>query len=506
MIQPSVDEDNRISDQNPRGSRAEINQFAKDDLATADAHLLEQARTDPAVFCSYVLKDEETGASIQTAPLQEEWHDAATQHTRVLIWAHIEAGKTQQMSIGRALFDLGINPNLRIVIVSNTDGQAQKIGATIGRYIEHSPELRAVFPNLRRAKKLPWTSHQLTVERQGNPKDPSIRSCGVHGNILGARIDRLIVDDILDYENTNSAHQRDELKRWFQATLEGRLTKNARVLVVGTAWNVDDIMHTWAKNPLWTCLRYPVMDSDGEPTWSARWSRERIEEKRQALGVIEFHRQLMCTARSGNESRFKLEWINQCLARGDGRGVTYALDHVPSGYATFTGVDLGVSVKDGSDVTCIFTIIVHPDETREVLCIEAGRWAGPEIVRRIIQAHYRYHSIVLVENNAAQDFIVQFTKAQSAVPVRAFTTGRNKINPLFGLESLATELANGKWVIPSRGGVATDPEIIKWVSEMLYYDPEAHSGDRLMAAWFAREGARATKPRGRQGALDIVSR
>jgi hypothetical protein len=28
------------------------------------------------------------------------------------------------------------------------------------------------------------------------------------------------------------------------------------------------------------------------------------------------------------------------------------------------------------------------------------------------------------------------------------------------------------------------------VKEVLYYDPKEHTGDRLMASWFAREGAR----------------
>jgi hypothetical protein len=30
--------------------------------------------------------------------------------------------------------------------------------------------------------------------------------------------------------------------------------------------------------------------------------------------------------------------------------------------------------------------------------------------------------------------------------------------------------------------------------EMLFYSPEAHTGDRLMASWFAREGARSFAP------------
>jgi hypothetical protein len=75
--------------------------------------------------------------------------------------------------------------------------------------------------------------------------------------------------------------------------------------------------------------------------------------------------------------------------------------------------------------------------------------------------------------------------------VRAFTTGRNKLSPEYGVESLAAELAAGMWAIPcARGTKETHPQIGEWIAEMLYYDPATHTGDRLMASWIAREAAR----------------
>ena len=150
---------------------------------------------------------------------------------------------------------------------------------------------------------------------------------------------------------------------------------------------------------------------------------------------------------------------------------------------------LAVQRKDASDLTCLFTIAVDAYGNRHVLNVESGKWSGPVIVQKINQAHVRYQSIVWVENNAAQDFIIQFATAGSAVPIRAFTTGRNKAHPEFGVEGIATEMCNGKWVIPNHDGVMHH-EVQAWVDEMLYYDPAAHTGDRLMASWFAREGAR----------------
>jgi hypothetical protein len=165
-----------------------------------------------------------------------------------------------------------------------------------------------------------------------------------------------------------------------------------------------------------------------------------------------------------------------------------------------------VQQKDGSDETCLFTIAVDPRGTRSVLNVETAKISGPEIVQKIIQTQMRYQSIVIVENNAAQDFIVQFARGQFAVPIIPFTTGRNKAHPEFGIESLAAEMAGGKWIIPASGGLPVHPETQQWVQEMLYYLPSSHTGDRLMASWFAREGARLGTIRMETGRLDSMSR
>lgn len=475
--------------------------------AADEAHAM-LARHDASAFASYVLRDEETGAPILQSPIHNEWHALADQHKRLLIWAHVEAGKTTQLSIARVLWELGRNHNLRICVCSNTHGQAAKVCLTLAKYIENSPELHRVFPTLAPARNMPWTMGAFYVQRETRAKDPSVMTCGLHGNILGTRIDLLILDDILDYEISVSARQRKDLYDWYHSTLEGRLTRNARAICIGTAWHRDDLMHQFAKVPAWKSRRYPVLDAEGQPTWPARWPMHRILEKKETLGnALEFSRQLLCIARSDEDSRFKRAWVDAALKRGDGKDMTYALTQVPPGFATFTGVDLGVRTTSNADLTAMFTIVVHPNGDREVLSCEAGRWAGPEIVSRIIDIHQRYGSIVIVENVAAQEFILQFVRKLSAVPVKPFTTTGTAIrHPQFGLESLATEMANGKWIIPSKNGKA-HPELEAWIGEMLYYDPLGHPGDRLMASWFAREGARMSlRSRAGRAKLDLLTR
>ena len=463
----------------------------------------ELARLHPALFAAVVLKDERTGKHIKMAPTHTSWHALASMHDRLLIWAHPESGKTQNLSVARTLYELGKDPNLRVAIVSNTHTQAEKVVSNIARYIEGSAELHRIFPKLQKHE--PWSSTQLFVKRVTYSKDPSVQAYGVHGNVLGARIDLLILDDILDYENTRTAANRKDLWDWYHSSLAGRLTSNGRIICVGTAFHPDDTLHRLGAIPTWNAYRYPVLDHNGQPRWPEAWPLDRIERRKVELGPLEFARQMLCVARDDSSSRFKQEWIDVALKRGEGRSLAYGLGSVPAGCKVYTGVDLAVQRHSAADWTVLFTILRHPDGTREVLGIDRGRWSGPEIITRIFDAHKRYQSICVVENNSAQDFIVQFAQHQGAGFIRPTTTGRNKANPEFGIETIATEMAAGKWIIPNQGG-RVDPALDPWMSEMLYYDPATHTGDCLMASWFATQGIRFGEIRAEVGRLDLTSR
>jgi hypothetical protein len=473
-------------------------------LRALEGHV-RMARMDPNAFCQVVLQDEVTGEPIRQAPMHRAWHSLISEYDRLVIWSHVESGKSQQVAVSRVLWELGCDPTLRIAIVSNTSGQASKIVRTLARYIERSERLRWVFPGLEPST--PWTNTQLAVKRLFVAKDPSIQACGVHGSILGSRLDRIILDDVLDYENCRTPKARQDLWDWYHATLAGRMTKRGRVSVIGTAFHPEDLLHRFARQPGWKAVRYPVVDDQsGESRWPSRWPRERIERWREQNGPLEYARQLLCIARDDTEARFKREWIDRCTARGAGQTLSAYLPSVPFGCRVITGVDLAVQQKDSSDWTVLFTILVHANGDRQVLDVQRGRWSGPEIVQRIIDVHKRYQSLVIVENNAAQDFLVQFARGASAVPIRAFTTGRNKAHPEFGVESIAAEMASAKWIIPNSPPGTFTKDIQAWMTEMLYYDPSAHTGDCLMASWFAREGVRMGEIKAQTGHFDISAR
>lgn len=497
---PSGEESPRGGRGGAGGERARKKALTKAaaELAPAMARLAEVSRTDPAVFCQYVLRHEQTGKPITLAPMHVEWHDMLDAHERVVLWTHTESGKTNGLSVGRVLWEIGRNPNIRILILSSAASASKRIVKTLKTYIENSPEYRAVFPHVRPDKSDTtglWRADAFHVIRSTISKDPTVQASGFEGAILGARYDLIIIDDYLTPENTYSEHLREKYHSWLKSTIEGRRTDNARLWFIGNAWHHDDAMHRYAKEPATASRKYPVRDAEGRSSWPEVWSEARIEKEIANRGPIEARRSLFCDPVADAERRFKAAYIIRALREGNGLELAHAgLAHVPPGYRTITGVDLGATKKKKSDLTSLVTIAVEERTgRRQILDVVSGKMSGPEIVEAIKEAHRLFQSLVVVESNAQQAYIKQFVEDSSAVPVRAFYTGKNKADPTFGLESIAIEMSAGKWVIPNHGGTlegTIDPEVLALINEMLRYDPRSHTGDRLMALWFAREGIR----------------
>jgi hypothetical protein len=445
------------------------------------------ARHDVNAFIEYVMKDEETGALLRQADLHRTWHALLDRHSRLICWASIASGKTQSISIGRTLFELGRDPSLRVVIASNAEKQAEKIVRSIAQYIERSAELHEVFPNLRPST--PWNQSMLTVERSGIAKDPSVQATSIHGNILGARTDLLILDDVLDYENCRTPLQREDLIGWVHNALLGRLSAKGRVVVIGVAQNKEDLMHVLAARPLWQAYRFAVEDRFGNPRWPERWPIERIEKMRATLSPSEGWRQLDCAARSDEHAVIQEAWIEVALRNGEmatplqvHQGESCLLN-VPKPWRTVVGVDLAFSQKAHANLSAVVCVLVHPQGLREILCVEAGRWHGPVLMQRILSMHKRFASSgIVIEANAGQILLGQWLKSvDEQLPLIPYTTGAGQKSLQAKIEQLAGEMAHGQWSIPSIGGRARDYETGLLVRDLLSYSPKDHVPDRVSA-------------------------
>lgn len=380
----------------------------RDELARrAREVVLERARASAAGFAAYVLRDEETGRPIRLAPMHRRWHALADQHRRLVFISHVEAGKTQQLSIARTLYALGKAPSTRAVIVSRTDPQAQKIVRTLGQYITRSKELQATFPGLKPSphKDDTWSAHSLTVERPTIAKDPSVQACGTHGAITGARIDLLVLDDILDYENTRTAHRRQDADSWVRSELFSRLTPDAVVLYVANAWHPQDLGHV-LETEGWPTYRFPVLDEAGAISWPERWSLERIAERAKEFGPYEADRKLRCKAIDPATSRLRPEWI--VVEKPP------AVAELGIGW----GMDLAWSKRSSSDWNAVVVVGRDAKGITWVLDVDRVQGSGPEAEQMLDRMAARWPAAaVIVEDVNAQRLAVWALARASKLPI-----------------------------------------------------------------------------------------
>lgn len=482
------------------------------------------ARDHLSEFFNFVIKHELTQVPMLCAPHQRVVFDFVQAFPRCVLRLPVGASKTFLMA-AITLYFLGHDPTERGAIISATQSQAAKPLKMVSDYIEQpqlNAALRLVFPSLRKSprKQDQWTQSALTVDRPPGIRDPSLIALGIDGRLPGARLSWAVVDDILDRENTATPEGRFKVLDFFDSTVLSRMDPDGRIVVTNTPWHPDDITYKLERAG-WPTLTmsalgditltnvpedwdsdeirpsktvgevYRLVAHDPDPEevqslWDEKYSPAILEVKRDTHLPYRFNQLYLCLCRSDEDARCKREWIEHCkkdnirlLAKYEGQ------------FLTVTGVDLAVGQGDKHDTTAFVTLELLPSGKRRVIDVEVGRYDGPTIVRKIIQKAQRYNSIVRVENNAAQDYILQFARAQNAsVPIKAHTTGRSKAHPEFGVEGVFIELQNKAWEFPCPKG-KVDKALQQLFDDCLYYEPGKHTGDVLMAAWLAREQARA---------------
>lgn len=504
-----------------------------------------QAREAPAPFFNFVMRDEK-GQRVQIAPHQDIALDFIMKHQRsVNIWP-IGHSKTY-LTAALTLWLLGREPMTRGAIISATQEQAAKPLGMVSDYLINSHELRVVFPHLRPStnKRDPWTQTAITVDRPRGIRDASLRAIGLDGAILGSRLDWIIIDDILSRENTATQDQRKKLIEWVDTSVFSRIEPgpDARVVVMNTPWHPEDLVHVLEQRG-WACMRmsalgdivvqddrdlirearengrvYETWDHDGvrwrdkrkkheltdplrlvahdpdplniKPLWPERFPPAELERRRRRTVAPEWNRNYLCIARSDDEAMCKQEYIEACKVAARKAGVFGLVHEWKQGHLVFTGVDLAIKEGEHHDLTAFFTFAVLPSGHRQILDIETGRFQGPIIVKKIIDKVKRYGSVVIVENNGAQDYLRQFVlKEDASIPIRAHTTTSRKAHPEYGVASVFVEMANGAWLVPNTTHGDMHPEVEKFCNYCLNYVPEKHTADVLMAQYFARELAR----------------
>jgi hypothetical protein len=207
-----------------------------------------------------------------------------------------------------------------------------------------------------------------------------------------------------------------------------------------------------------------------------------------------FARMRQCNPADRPDQSFKETWLDNMKKKGRELRLSNTIDERLDLEIITMGQDLAAS-EHGDDnvllalarVRASLIPLIDPGDI-VILNIDRGKLPKytPKYVRDTI---VEWDSIfnpagIRVESNAYQKSIA-LDLQNSSIPIHGFVTGGEKNDPEIGVGSLAILAENGKLVIPYD---LNDPRTIelssKLIDEMRRF-PDGHTGDSLMAMWFA---------------------
>lgn len=457
-------------------------------------------------------------------------------------------GKSTHLSIGYPLWRIAQNHNLRILIISRTGGIAESFLSSIVSNIERNqkyigwakhidPTGEGVVPRLKAHKKQTedWSGKSITIERDDTSlKDPTIAATGLFGQILARRADVIILDDVVDQQNSATEDQRKKVAEWIETTVLPVLVPGGTMLYLGNTWHQDDVVSRFMRDPRfvvqkrfgaiiseathkemwqqWGSIMLNItlkpmerfeqantfynshkeqMDEGTKVLWPERYPYARLYFER-LLNPYVFARMYQCDPSDRPDQVIKDAWIEKALKKGSKlrfQNQPHPLNHI---LVSAAGMDLAIGQEEQHDDTALdyLDLIKHGYEGVDdgdylIRQIHRGKFT-PNQQREYARVAWSEHGMasIRVESNSYQESLSMDLR-DSGIPITSYSTGGEKFDPEIGINSFAVMMENGKVVIPYD---ATDPRTLELATQLangMRQFPDGHTDDALMALWFA---------------------
>ena len=393
---------------------------------------------------------------------QMRWYGYCTRD-RHLQLSPRDHGKTTVFCHALPVWAICNIPNVRVLMVSKTSGQANKLLGTIRAELRNNPLIKHDYGNLLENKSEGGAIWCTRDEVGRKLKDPTVEAVGALGAITGGHFDIIIVDDMLDDENTKTEGRMESMDNWFYGTIGQLVEPTTQMFVIGTRKHYADLYQQLIDNALWhrsidrAIIDWPEsyeyvfeIDSDGNEVisdvqvtgestvlWPEVWDIKKLLIDRQQAGSIMFDREKQNDPSGMKGQYLNIDWLQY-----------YDWEDLPEDLIYYVGVDLAISEKEFADETVIVLIGYH-SKRRKVYIIEFrhGRWDFPTAYNKICTAYeewgieYNRKAVeALVENNAYQAAMAQHIADSTWIPAVGVLTVKDKITKML---AIAPHFENG---------------------------------------------------------------
>lgn len=184
---------------------------------------------------------------------------------KLLIIAPPEAAKTTWVVSAYLGCRVGFYPQQSVIMGSAAGDIAEKRSLSLRSMVE-SDEWRATFPGVepvRANRAMKWSTTEWSLAPGGRPTlgrlHPTMAAYGTGGSIIGSRADEVVGDDLHDFENSRTQHQRGLLLDWVHRSfLSRRKSRVGRAVIIGTAWFPGDVYDNLRNAGDWVVCHVPL--------------------------------------------------------------------------------------------------------------------------------------------------------------------------------------------------------------------------------------------------------
>ncbi len=143
-------------------------------------------------------------------------------------------------------------------------------------------------PDYAQYYKLPLNQSSKAVDRWETKQEGALVAAGVGGPVTGRGAHFAFIDDaVKNWEEAVSPRIQARNLNWYDSTLETRLHPAGAVVVTATRWAKGDLPGTLLEREgtveqggLWTVLKMPAIDQDGNALWPERYSLAELTARR----------------------------------------------------------------------------------------------------------------------------------------------------------------------------------------------------------------------------------
>lgn len=278
--------------------------------------IAETGRNDFFYFCKEIVGLE----LIKEIPHKKMCDDAMVWTKNARDWLYPrDTFKTTILVVCYALWRMVREPNITILLTSNTLNNSMKSLKAIKNIIENNTMFIDCYGNLK--KEPGWTDNEITIAtRTHGYREPTIMCGGVDSSKTGFHYKLILFDDPHDEQNTRTPDSLRKVISYFQDMMPQLDTASGQLQITATRWHHLDVhnhIFTYERENYDIYISPALWEENGKTVYffPDRLTPEFLEKRKQGMGSYKFSLQYLNNPLDDETAPFKQSQFRHCVVK-----------------------------------------------------------------------------------------------------------------------------------------------------------------------------------------------